>query len=102
VTKTTFRRQHNRERNMLYENEKLPSSNFIPTFNSEKVWANIESRTQLSKKWIWAAAAIWVLSLSASIWYMNFDKINTNQIQNQGANISQNSDLYNEATEIYF
>jgi hypothetical protein len=102
VTKTTFRRQHNRERNMLYDNEKLPSSNFIPTFNSENVWANIESRTQLSKKWIWAAAAIWALSLSMSIWYMNLGQGSTNNAQTQETNYSQNEGLYNEASEIYF
>ena len=102
MTKTTFRRQHNRERNMLYDNEKLPSSNFIPTFNSEKVWANIESRTQLSEKWIWAAAAIWVLSLSMSIWYINLSQGRTNNSQTKDANYSQNEGLYNEASEIYF
>ena len=87
---------------MPYENEKLPSSNFIPTFNSEEVWANIESRTQLSKKWIWAAAAIWVLSLSMSIWYLNLGQGSTKNTQTQEANYSQNEGLYNEASEIYF
>jgi hypothetical protein len=102
VTKITFRRQHNRERNMPYDNEKLPSSNFIPTFNSEKVWAKIESLTQLSKKWIWAAAAIWVLGLSMSIWYMNLGQGSTNNAQTHEANYFQNEGLYNEASEIYF
>ena len=87
---------------MPYDNEKLPSSNFIPIFNSEKVWANIESRTQLSKKWIWAAAAIWVLSLSMSIWYINLEQNVTNNAQTQETNYSQNEGLYNEASEIYF
>ena len=87
---------------MPYENEKLPSSNFIPTFNSEEVWANIQSRTQLSKKWIWAAAAIWVLSLSMSIWYLNLGQGSTKNTQTQEANYSQNEGLYNEASEIYF
>ena len=87
---------------MPYDIEKLPASNFIPAFNSEKVWANIESRTQLSKKWIWAAAAIWVLSLSMSIWYINLSQGRTNNSQTKDANYYQNEGLYNEASEIYF
>lgn len=76
-------------------------SGYFPEFNSEKVWNAISQNTrQYAKNWLWAAAAVWLLSIGTAWWYSNSLK-STGAVQVKRTNQTLSNGLYAEEVELY-
>lgn len=76
-------------------------SGYFPEFNSEKVWNAISQNTkQNAKTWLWAAAAMWLLSIGTTWWYSNSLKP-TEMVQVTKTNQTLSNGLYTEEIELY-